>query len=108
MAYSAKLEANVNEKAKVSTELDPRVLAQVSDALQEAREFQKYVIAGYNSCAITQQQYARFGSRLQALDNIAREITAVTSRASSSPEEARNVTDLVRQYCELARQLGSQ
>lgn len=40
-AYSVKLEANVADKAKVSTQLDPKVLAQISEALQEARDLRQ-------------------------------------------------------------------
>jgi hypothetical protein len=36
-----KLEANVADKAKVSTQLDPKVLAQISEALQEARDLRQ-------------------------------------------------------------------
>lgn len=52
-AYSAKLEVNVAGKVKVSPQLDPKVLAQVSEALQQAREFRKYLVAGSNAiCAV--------------------------------------------------------
>jgi hypothetical protein len=106
-AYSAKLEANV-DKTKVSAELDPKVLAQVSQGLQEAREFRKYVVAGYNSCAITQVQYAQFGTRSHALDSLAREIDALLSKSSLSREEKPKLVGLVGQYSDLAKQLGSQ
>ncbi len=107
-AYSAKLEASVADKAKVSTELDPKVLAQASQALQEANEFRKYVVAGYNSCAITQAQYAQFGTRFHALENLAQEIDSLLSKPSLSPEESTKLAGLVGQYGDLARQLGSQ
>lgn len=107
-AYSAKLEANVADKVKVSTELDPKVLAQVSQGLQAAREFRKYVVAGYNSCAITQAQYAQFGTRFYALESLAQEIDALISKPSLSQEEKARVASLVGQYGDLARKLGSQ
>jgi hypothetical protein len=106
-AYSGKLEASVGEKAKVSTELDPKVLAQISQGLQEANEFRKYMVAGYNSCAITQAQYAQFGTRFHALDSLAQEMDGLLSKSSLSEGEKATLVGLAGQYGDLARQLGS-
>jgi hypothetical protein len=107
-AYSAKLEGSVADKTKVSAELDPRVLAQLSDALQAAREFRKYVVAGYNSCAITPPQYEQLGTRFNALDGLAREINTLISNPSLSQDEKTKLAGLISQYSDLVRQLGSQ
>jgi len=107
-AYSAKLEISITDKAKVSTQLDPRTLAQVSQGLQEAREFRRYVIAGYNSCAVTQAQYARFGSRFHALDGLAGEIDSLISKQSLSSGESAKLAQLIGQYGDLAGHLGSE
>lgn len=106
--YSAKLELSIADKAKVSTQLDPKSITQVSDALQEGDEFRKYVVAGYNSCAITQAQYAEFGSRFHALDSLAGEINSLISAQSLSPDESAKLSRLIIQYGELARQLASE
>lgn len=106
--YSVKLEASVADKAKVSTELEPKTLEEVSDALQEAREFRKYIVAGYNSCAITQAQYGQLETRFRALDALAREINTLLSKPALSQEESTKVAGLVGQYGDLAKQLGSQ
>jgi hypothetical protein len=106
--YSVKLEANVADKAKVSTELDPKTLEQVSEALQEGREFRKYVVAGYNSCAITQAQYGQFETRFRALDALAREINTLLSKPALPQQESTKLAVLIRQYGDLAKQLGSQ
>jgi hypothetical protein len=107
-AYSARLEASVADKAKVSTQLDPKTLGEVSQGLQEAREFRKYIVAGYNSCAITQAQYARFGSQFHALDGLAQEIDSLISKPSLAPEEKLKLAGLISQYGDLTRKLGSQ
>jgi len=106
--YSMRLEASIADKAKVSAELDPKALEQISEALQEGREFRKYVVAGYNSCAITRAQYGQFGARFSALDALAREIDIVLSKPSLSREESRKLAGLICQYGDLAKQLGSQ
>ena len=107
-AYSAKLEASISDKAKISTEIDPKVLSNISESLQEANEFRKYVVAGYNSCAITQAQYAQFGARFHALDGLAQEINASLAKTDLSHSEQARLADLVQQYVNLAKQLGSQ
>lgn len=106
--YSAKLEVSVSDKAKVSTEIDPKILSQISESLQEANEFRKYVVAGYNSCAVTQAQYAQFGARFHALDGLAQEINAALAKPNLSQSEQARLAELVAQYSNLAKQLGSQ
>lgn len=105
--YSVKLEASVADRAKVSTELDPKTLEHVSEALQETREFRKYVVAGYNSCAITQAQYGQFDTRFRALDALAREINTLLSKPALTQEESTQLAGLIRQYGDLAKQFGS-
>ncbi|MGO8791975.1 MAG: hypothetical protein ACLQVL_31945 [Terriglobia bacterium] len=107
-AYSVKLDASIADKAKVSTQLDPKLLAQVSDALQEARELRQFVVAGYNSCAITQPQYAQIEARFHAMDGLAREINELLSKPSISREGSTKLAGLISQYGDLARQRGSQ
>ncbi len=107
-AYSVELEASVAETAKISTKLNPVQLQQLSEAMQNAREFRQYVVAGYNSCAVTKVQYGRYGARFQALDNLAREINELTGKPSLSQEETAKVAPLISQYGELARKLGKE
>jgi hypothetical protein len=106
--YSAKLEGSIGDKAKVSTELNPKTLQEISEALQQAREFKKYVVAGYNSCAITRAQYAQLGARFQSLDSLAREIDILVSKSSLSPDEHKKLAELISQYGDLARQMAKQ
>lgn len=107
-AYSVNLEATMADNAKGSAELDPKLLAQVSEALQEANEFRKYVVAGYNSCAITQVQYRQLGQRFRTLDSLAREINSLLSKAALSADEDKKLAGLISQYGGLIKQLGSQ
>jgi len=105
-AYSVELEASIGDKGKVSTKLNPVQLQQVSEAAQNAREFRKYVVAGYNSCGITKAQYGQYGTRFQALDNLAREINELVSKTSLPQEETKKLADLIKQYGDLVRSLG--
>src|SRR2546427_54 len=68
-AYSVEFEASVADKAKFSGKLDPVQLQQLSEAMQSANEFRKYVVHGYNACAIGEARYDQYGSQFQTLDN---------------------------------------
>jgi hypothetical protein len=107
-AYSVELEASVADKAKISTKLSPQQLRQISEALQNAREFRLYVVAGYDSCAIDKTQYGQLGRRFQALDNLAREIDALTAKPSLAEEEKAKLAALIGQYGELVGKLGKE
>jgi len=107
-AYSVELEASVADKAKISTKLNPVQLQQLSEAMQNAREFRKYVVAGYNSCAVTKAQYIQYGARFQALDSLAREINELTGRPSLSQEEKAKLAGLISRYGELAGKRGTE
>jgi len=106
--YSVELEANVQDKAKVSTKLAPVQLEQLTEALQNAQEFRKFVVAGYNSCGITKAQYSEYGTRFQALDALAMEINQLTASPTRSPEQDKNLASLIVQFAELARKAGSE
>jgi hypothetical protein len=107
-AYSVELEATFADKAKLSAKLSPTQLQQLSEAMQSAREFRRYVVPGYNSCAVTKAQYSQYGAKFQALDNLAREINELTGKTSLSPEETAKLAGLISQYGDLARKLGTE
>src|ERR1019366_2599981 len=69
-AYSLELETSSKDKAKMSAKINPVQLQQLSEATQNAREFRQYVVAGFNSCAVTKIQYGQFGARFQSMDNL--------------------------------------
>lgn len=104
---SVELEANVQDKAKVSTKVGPVQLQQLTEALQNAQDFRKFVVGGYNSCGITKAQYSEYGARFQALDALAREINQLTSSPSRSPEQDKSLASLIAQFAELARKAGT-
>jgi hypothetical protein len=105
--YSVELEASNGEKGKLAAKVNPVQLQQISEATQNAREFRKYVVAGYNSCAITKLQYGLYGARFQALDSLASEINDLVAKPSLSQEETKRLTDLIKQYGELVKSLGA-
>jgi hypothetical protein len=106
--YSVELAANVQDKAKVSTKVAPVQLQQLTEALQNAQEFRKFVVAGYDSCGITKTQYSEYGARFQALDALAREVNQLTGSSSFSAEQSKNLATLIVQFAELARKAGAE
>jgi hypothetical protein len=106
--YSVELEANVQDKASLSTKVAPVQLQQLTEALQNAQEFRKFVVAGYNSCGITKAQYSEYGARFQALDALAREINQLTGSPIRSPEQDKSLASLIVQFSELARRSGAE
>ena len=104
--YSVELEASVADKAKLSVKLSPAQLEQLSEAMQSAREFRTYVVAGYNSCAVTKAQYSQYGAKFQALDSLAHEINELTEKPSLGPEETAKLAELIGQYGDVAQRLG--
>jgi hypothetical protein len=107
-AYSVELEADIPNKAKFSGKVSPVQLRQLSESVQTANEFRKYVVAGYNSCAITNPQYALYGARFQALDSLSRQINELAAKSELSSGEKAQVSNLIREYGELVGKLGTE
>ena len=104
--YSVQFEADLGEKGRFSGNLDPVVLRQLSDSAQSGAEFRKFLVAGYNSCAISKAQYAQFGSRYQALDGLARRIDRLAEQTDPTEADRKALTDLVGQYVESSERLA--
>jgi len=107
-AYSLQLEATLNDKQKLSAKLDPVELNKLSEAMQNANEFRKYVVNGFNSCAVSKAQYEKLGRRFQALDSMAREISELAAKPSLSSDEQAKLAGLITEYGTTARQLASE
>jgi len=102
---SLELEATVNDKAKISAKTSPVQLQQLSEVLQSTQEFRKFVVAGYNSCALTKAQYGQYGASFQVLDSVARQINQLA--AASNPDQSKNLASLIAEYIELAQSIDS-
>jgi hypothetical protein len=99
-------EAALTKEKKLTARLDPRQLQQLSESLQQAMEFRKYVVAGYNSCAISKKQYGEFGSRFYTLDAVSRQITALTQKTELTHEEQKRLATLVDKYANMVGELA--
>lgn len=103
--WSVTFEAEAQGKGKIATALEPRQAQQLSEAVQQANEFRKYVVAGYNACAISQEQYGRFGSALQNLDSLERQIGQLASKTGSTQEDRRQLQQLISEVVGASQKL---
>ena len=103
-AYSVELEGAVSDK-KLTAKLNPVQLQQLSESLQHANEFRKFLVAGYNACAVSKKQYADYGATFQAMDSLSRQINTALSKPELNPQERADLANLVKQYVNLSQQL---
>lgn len=104
-AYAVEIEAAVGEK-KLSAKLEPRLLQALSESMQHGNEFRKFLVAGYNACAITQAQFARYGSVFESLDAVSRQINFLADRPNLAEADRVKLEDLVNQFIALSEKLG--
>jgi len=105
-AYSAEFEANIAEKGKLFGKLDPTQRQALSDASQQANEFRKFVVAGFNRCAITKLQYGEFGSRFQQLDSLSRRIDDLAAVPNPTESDKAWLSQLIDEYVAFSQQLA--
>jgi hypothetical protein len=105
-AYSVEFEATVEHKGKFSGKLAPVQLQQLSDAMQSANEFRKYVVHGYNACAISGVKYEQYGARFQTLDSLSREMDTLAKKSDLASAQQSQLGDLTKQYIETVRKLS--
>jgi hypothetical protein len=105
-AYSVSFEAKLSDKGELSGKVDPVQLTQLSESAQQAAEFRKFLVAGYNSCAVSSQQFAAAGTRFQTLDGLARQIDTLAKKSTLAAAEQTQLSALVAEYVRNAAKLG--
>jgi len=108
VGYGVTFEATLKGKIKLAGQVDPQVLQRLSEAVQQSNEFRKYVVHGYNACAVTRAQYAQYGARFQALGDLGRQIDTLTGQSQFRPGDEERLTVLVNQYIELLQKAGAE
>src|SRR5215472_1124329 len=69
-AYSYEFQADIANRARLAGKIQPVQLQKLSDALQEANEFRKLLVAGYNSCAISKKEFDADAARFEELNSL--------------------------------------
>lgn len=104
-AYSAQFEGEIQGKGRISAKLEPSQLQQLTEAVQQAAEFRKFVIAGYNACALTRDQYGKFGSLFQDLDALERRIAGFSEKPAIAPEDRKQLEQLITEFTAVSGKL---
>jgi len=105
-SYSVEFETRIGNDAAFSGKVDPVRLQSLTEAAQQSNEFRKYLVAGFNSCAISKDQYSNYGARFQALDGLARQIDNLARKESLDEQARQHLANLVTRYVELTAGLG--
>jgi len=107
-AYSIEFEASMEDKTRLSGKLEPKQLQKLSESLQQANEIRKFIVAGFNACAITKVQYLQYCAQFQMLDDLARQIDNLTKNKTLSDVDRNTLMNLVQRYIELTKELGKE
>ena len=105
--YSVEFEASIGEKTKFSGKLTPSQVQQLSESLQQATEFRKFLVAGFNACAISKAQYAEYGVKFQALDALSRQIDSLAGQSTLSDSDRTRLSELVQRFIAATQELGT-
>jgi hypothetical protein len=104
-AYSVEFEAAVSDKT-FSAKLSPVQLQQLFESVQHANEFRKFLVVGYNACAVSKQQYTGYGVTFQAMDSLSRQIDSTLAKRELNSHEKTALANLIKQYVSLSQQLA--
>ena len=105
-AYSVEFAATLQDAGKLEGKLAPQRIHALNDAQLQANEFRKYLVAGFNACALSKAQYADYGVQFQALDAVARQIDGALGRTTLGTAERERLDGLVTEYSNLVAQFA--
>ena len=86
-AYRGSLELKDRDRG-LKVGLDPVVLATLSESAQMARDARLFLVASYNSCALSKADYARLSARNDELAGLERMIDRHLRVPASHPADA--------------------
>src|SRR5258708_18156445 len=106
-AYAIDFEGSLSDKAKISGKLAPKQIQELSEAMQSAKEFNKFIVNGFNACAITKRQYASYGARFKAMDDLSVRIASLTTKTPLKATEHDQLSKMVAENIAIARGLAA-
>ncbi len=106
-AFSVEFAAAVETKARFEGRVSPVQLQQMSESIQSANEFRKFLVAGHNSCAISKANFEKYASRFQVLDSLARQIDTVARSGELDDAGKTQLKSLVEEYIAVSHKLSS-
>ena len=106
--YTGTLEVKIKEQAFLSAKIEPKQLTQLSEAFRDSQEFRKVLIAAYNSCILSKEQWSQQVRQFQQIDNLAREIQYLLSASPLTSEQNTKLATLINEYQRANRNLAQQ
>jgi len=98
----------IKEQAFLSAKIEPKQLTQLSEAFRDSQEFRKVLIAAYNSCILSKEQWSQQVRQFQQIDNLAREIQYLLSASPLTSEQNTKLATLINEYQRANRNLAQQ
>lgn len=108
LGYSLSLEAKLENRGSLTGKLDQAAIGELSEVMQEGREFRKWLVGSYNSCIFSNAEYAAAGKRFQALDGLARQIDKLSGMPDLSDEDRSRLGRLTDTYVQEVQALGEE
>ena len=104
--YAGELEAHYGGTASLSAKLTEIQIRQLSDATMSAHQFRLYVVEGFNSCAISKQEFAQFGLWIEQLNSLERELDSLLKKSALSADDRQTLDKLTDEYITAAKNLS--
>jgi hypothetical protein len=105
-AYRGAIELKSRDR-ELSARLDPVLLSTLSESAQKARDWRLFLVASYNSCAVSKADYLRLSGRNEELATLERAIDERLRAAASRPADAAELEQLIDHYHQVVLSLHS-
>ena len=106
-AYSYTFKANIENRANLEGKVEPTQFEKLSEALQEAREFEKLLVASYDGCAITKKDFSRDTAKFEVLNGLLQQIDTLAKLASPTNSDKERLKDLINEYIKESQQVAT-
>lgn len=83
--YAVQFEGEIHDQGKIAASLGDTHLRAINEAVEMRREMLKFVIAGYNACAVSRQKFATLIPLFQTMDGLEKRISALAVAGSNGP-----------------------
>lgn len=105
-AYRGAIELKSRDRA-LSARLDPVLLATLSESAQKARDWRLFLVASYNSCAVSKADYLRLVGRHEEISTLERAIDERLRATASHPADTAELERLIDRYHQVTSSLHS-
>ncbi len=101
------LNVEVMNKLKLRPEIDPQVMQTAVESTQGWDQFLKGRVAGFNSCAVSKDDYALILQRYKSMEDISKNLSQLLQKSTLTQQDVEAVTQLIKHYSSLRHELFS-